>query len=137
MYDLSITGGTVATSSGIYKADIGISEGRIRTISKTIKADNSEKTINAAGKYIFPGIWHTHCHFRDPGLPIKEDFESGSRCAAAGGITFVIDMTNNTPMPTTPKDFLAKKANAESKSIVDFGLYGGGLYPEQVKPLVD
>ena len=137
MYDLVIKNGTIATASGSYMAEIGVADGRIRTIADTISAGNGKKVIDAGGKHVFPGIWHTHCHFRDPGLPIKEDFESGSRCAAAGGVTFVIDMTNNTPMPATPEEFLAKKATAESKSIVDFGLYGAGLYPEQVKPLVD
>ena len=44
--------------------------------------------------------WHTHCHFREPGHTYKEDFASGTRAAAAGGLTFCIDMTNNTPHPT-------------------------------------
>lgn len=137
MYDLIIRNGTVATPSGSYKADIGVVEGRIAAIADAIAGENGAKVIDAGDKLVLPGIWHTHCHFRDPGLPVKEDFESGSRCAAAGGITFVIDMTNNTPMPASPEEFLAKKANAESKSLVDFGLYGAGLHPEQVGHLIE
>jgi dihydroorotase-like cyclic amidohydrolase len=136
MYDLIIKNGTIATPSETYSADVGIAGERIQAVSAHIEGDAAE-VVDAAGLYVFPGLWHTHCHFRDPGTTHKEDFESGSRCAAAGGITCIIDMTNNTPAPSTPEAFLAKKRNAEAKSLVDFGLYGAGLDPGQVRPLAD
>lgn len=137
MYDLIIKNGVIATPSETYPADIGIADGRIRTISANIESGGEGRIIDAKGMHVLPGLWHTHCHFRDPGPTRKEDFESGSRCAAAGGIACIIDMTNNTPAPSTPEAFLAKKETAEAKSLVDFGLYGAGLDPGQVRPLVE
>ncbi|MFG1361602.1 allantoinase, partial [Xanthobacter tagetidis DSM 11602] len=53
--------------------------------------------IDAKGLDVLPGIWHVHCHFREPGHTYKEDFATGSAAAAVGGVTMCIDMTNNTP----------------------------------------
>lgn len=137
MYDLVLKGGKICTAHDSYFADIGVVDGKIVEISNCIDSSNAKEVVDAAGLLVLPGVWHTHCHFRDPGVTNKEDFESGSKLAAAGGITFVIDMTNNEPAPATVETFLDKKKNAESKSHVDFGLYGAGLHPDQVKSLVD
>lgn len=133
--DLLIKNGTLVSPQGRYQADIAIREGRISAILRDTVQMEAAQTLDASGKHILPGIWHAHCHFREPGVTQKEDFESGTKCAAAGGITFVIDQTNNEPAPTTPESFLAKKNLVEKKSYVDFGLYGGGLHPENVKKL--
>ena len=137
MYDLIICNGTICTAHESYVSDIGVVGGKIVTIANGLDTSKAKRVIDASGKIIMPGVWHTHCHFRDPGLTYKEDFESGSKCAVAGGITFVIDMTNNEPAPATEETFLMKKDIAESKSHVDFGIYGAGLYPDQVQKLVD
>lgn len=137
MYDLVICNGTICTAHESYSSDIGVVDGKIVTISNEIDKKDAKEVIDAGGKLVLPGVWHTHCHFREPGVTYKEDFESGSKCAAAGGVTFIIDMTNNEPAPATEETFLQKKELAESKSHVDFGLYGAGLYKEQVKKLVD
>lgn len=137
MYDLIICNGTICTAHESYVSDIGVVDGKIVTIAKGLDKNEAKRVINAQDKVIMPGVWHTHCHFRDPGLTYKEDFESGSKCAVAGGVTFVIDMTNNEPAPATEETFLLKKSIAESKSHVDFGIYGAGLYPDQVQKLVD
>ena len=133
--DLLIKDGTIVTSQGSYCADVIITDEKIQAILQNVDDIDVKTTIDARGKMVLPGIWHAHCHFRDPGMTHKEDFTSGSQCAAAGGITFVIDQTNNDPPPTTVETFLAKKEMAESKSVVDFGLYGGGLDPKEVDGL--
>ncbi len=134
--DLLLKNGTVVSPYGRYSADIVVKAGVIEAVLQKGCRVDADMTIDVEGKHILPGIWHTHCHFRDPGMIRKEDFESGSKCAVAGGITFIIDMTNNEPPPTTVETFLAKKENAERKSVVDFGLYGAGLIPKEVLPLV-
>lgn len=136
-FDLYLTNAEIVTAHERYKGNIGVKNGKIAAILPRGTEVCSTKILDLTGKCIFPGIWHTHCHFRDPGQTQKEDFETGSRAAAAGGITMAIDMTNNTPAPATPETFLEKKKNAEAKSYIDFGLYGAGLYPEQVKNLAE
>jgi dihydroorotase (multifunctional complex type) len=133
--DLLLRNGTIVSPHGRYCADIAVDNGLIAAIVRSGTRIEAKSVVDAAGKCVLPGIWHPHCHFRDPGMTHKEDFESGSRCAVAGGITFIIDMTNNEPPPATVETFLAKKQNAERKSVVDFALYGAGLIPEQVQPL--
>ena len=61
------------------------------------KASDKGECIDAAGKYVFPGLIDLHVHFRDPGQTYKEDIETGAAAAAAGGVTTVCAMPNTSP----------------------------------------
>lgn len=76
--------------------DILIEEGKITKIAATIDAGNG-KVIDAAGKYVLPGLIDLHAHFREPGQEYKETIETGSRAAAKGGFTTVFCMPNTRP----------------------------------------
>ncbi len=132
-YDLVIENGTIHTPSSSFKADIAVLDGKIAAIGGPFEA--AQKRVDAKGLEVLPGIWHVHCHFREPGHTYKEDFQTGSAAAAVGGVTMCIDMTNNTPHPTTLEDFEMKKALVAPKAHVDYALYGGGLYPRTVEAL--
>lgn len=132
VYDLAIENGTLTTSTEIRKTDLAVSDGKIAAIGGPFKA---KKRIDAGGLEVLPGFWHMHCHFRDPGHTYKEDFGTGTQAAAAGGVTFCVDMTNNDPHPTTLESFEQKKETVAPKAFVDYGLYGGGLYPRTVHDL--
>jgi dihydroorotase (multifunctional complex type) len=134
---LLIKNGTLVYPHGRYKGNIVVKDEKVIAIVSWEQEIEADRTIDAQERYILPGIWHTHCHFREPGVTQKEDFESGTRCAAAGGITFIIDQTNNEPTPTTLKTFLSKKDLVEKKSLVDFGLYGGGLIPGEISKIAE
>ncbi len=133
--DLIIKNSILVSNKGKYQGNIVVKDGKIISLMFGKEEMQAVKTIDARGKYVLPGIWHPHCHFREPGLTQKEDFESGTKCAAAGGITFIIDQTNNDPAPTTLETFLTKKELVEKKSFVDFGLYGGGVIPEEISKM--
>lgn len=133
VYDLVIEGGRIWSPTTNYVADIAIKGESIAAIGGPFPA--ATKRIDARGLDVLPGLWHVHCHFREPGHIYKEDFESGSKAAASGGITFCIDMTNNTPHPTSLEAFEAKKAMVAPKAHLDYALYGGGLYPRTVPDL--
>ena len=135
--DLFIKNGQLVLTTGRFDGNVAVKDERVVAVLNCDQEVEATQTIDARGKYVLPGIWHTHCHFREPGLTVKEDFESGSKCAAAGGITFIIDQTNNDPAPTTLETFLAKKKLVEKKSYVDFGLYGGGLIPEEISKIAE
>lgn len=77
------------------------------------------------GKVLIPGVIDVHVHFRDPGAPEKEDWESGSAAALAGGVTTVLDMPNTNPATVTVEALEAKRAIAKAKSKVGFGLFFG------------
>jgi len=133
--DLAIRNGKICTPKGSFAADIAVRDGKIVATGAGDCFPPADKTIDAAGLCVLPGLWHTHCHFREPGHTNKEDFSSGSKAAAAGGITFFLDMTNNTPHPTTLESFQLKLDRVRGKSYLDFGLYGAGLYPQEVPKL--
>lgn len=79
--------------------DIRIEKGTIIEIEKDIDERNfpGEEIIDARGKVLVPGLVDVHVHFRDPGQTYKEDLESGSQAAIAGGFTSVVQMANTGP----------------------------------------
>lgn len=80
---------------GIY--DIKIEDGKIKEIAENIEID-SDEVIDATDKIVSPGLVDIHVHFREPGFTYKEDINSGSLSAAAGGYTSVIAMANTNPV---------------------------------------
>ena len=132
-----IKNGKICTSREMIEADIAIDQGKIVGIGKFTNMSKADEVIDVKEKYILPGLWHPHCHFRDPGMTHKEDFESGHRCAAAGGITFTIDQTNTEPHPSTLEKWNIKRESAERKCIVDYNHYAAALIPEEIPKLAE
>lgn len=93
---LLIKNGTVVTTKGEIKADLLIDGKKIEKIAPSI--DEQCKSIDASGKHILPGIIDMHVHLREPGFEGKEDIESGSKAAVAGGVTQVCCMPNTNPV---------------------------------------
>ena len=85
---------------------------------------DGEDVLDAGGKRLFPGMIDVHVHFREPGYPYKETWTSGSRSAAAGGVTTVVDQPNTDPATTTGEAF-DQKASFTVPSCVDWGINGG------------
>ena len=78
------------------------------------------RTIDAAGKWIVPGMIDMHVHLRDPGYEWKEDIRSGTRSAAAGGFTSVVCMANTKPVNDHPEvtRYIREKAEKEGAAAV-------------------
>src|SRR3989338_5228818 len=106
----------------VFAKNILIKNGKISKI--TNKGPKAEKTIDAKGNFVLPGLIDCHVHFREPGLAHKEDFLTGSMAAAKGGITTIFDMPNTIP-PTTTLEALGQKRKLAAKSIVNYGLIFG------------
>jgi dihydroorotase len=81
--------------------------------------------IDGSGLHLMPGAIDPHVHFRDPGNPEKEDLASGSRAAAAGGITSFLDMPNTVPNATNRTALEAKIALAGEKAVTHHGFFIG------------
>ena len=123
-FDLLIRGGTAVTVNGTERTDIAVRDGRIAAIGALPRA-TAETTIAAAGLHVLPGLIDTQVHFREPGLEHKEDFESGSRAAVAGGVTGVFDMPNTRPAITDADTYARKLGGIAGRSWCDYGLYVG------------
>jgi allantoinase len=101
---------------------IGIADGRIVTLDEAPARD----VIEADGLIVLPGMVDAHVHFNEPGRTEWEGWATGSRAAAAGGVTTVCDMPlNSTPPVVDVEAFDAKHAAAAAQSICDFALWGG------------
>jgi len=112
--------GTAYIDGELKKRYIGIEDGKIDFVKKHYKGDVEVKQID---EIILPAGIDLHVHFRDPGSTDKEDFYTGSKAAAFGGITTVADMPNNHPPILTPDTFDKKLQMVEERSCIDFALY--------------
>ncbi len=123
-FDLLIRNGTAITPNGTEQTDIAVIDGRIAAIGGVSQAD-AATTIDAKGLCVLPGIIDTQVHFREPGLEHKEDFESGTRAAVAGGVTGVFDMPNTKPAITDAEAYTKKLRGIRDRAWCDYGLYVG------------
>ena len=90
-FDLIIRGGTVATASDTFSADIAINEGKIAAIGAGLAG--ADREIDAGGRYVLPGGVDTHAHIEQiasNGMMNADTFETATRSAAFGGTTSVI-----------------------------------------------
>ncbi|MCH5165585.1 MAG: dihydroorotase [Clostridiales bacterium] len=87
---------TVVNADGMIETDVLIDNGVITHVTPNIECFGAE-VIDCDGKFVFPGFIDMHCHLREPGQTHKEDIESGSKAAIAGGFTTVCCMPNTTP----------------------------------------
>jgi dihydroorotase len=100
---------------------LGIGEdGRIASIRKVLRGDDE---IDHGEALILPGCVDLHVHMRDPGLTQKEDFPSGTRAAAVGGVTTIAEMPNTVPPVTSSRTFDEKVSALRGRSTVDYALY--------------
>ena len=124
-YDVLIKGGTVVNHDGIGERDIGIRDGRIAAIGRLAAATAAE-VVDATRLHVLPGVIDTQVHFREPGLEQKEDLETGSRAAVAGGVTAVFEMPNTKPLTITAQTLADKVTRARHRMFCDFAFWVGG-----------
>lgn len=101
---------------------MAVRNGTVVAIAADESLPPAAETIDGGGHHLLPGVIDGHVHFRDPGLTQKEDFLTGSRAAARGGVTTVLDMPNTQPPVETGELLEAKAAHLGSRSLIDYGL---------------
>ncbi|MCP3461227.1 dihydroorotase [Bradyrhizobium sp. CCGUVB23] len=124
-FDLLIRNGTCVTPWGEEAAHVGISGGRIATLSAT-SADTADQVIDASGLHVLPGLIDSHVHLRDPGDATVETLATGTRAAILGGIATLFDMPNTNPPIVDQERLDWKRGYAEAQSFCDIGLYIAG-----------
>lgn len=124
MLDLLIKNAQIVTEQEIIYGNVGVLDGKIKYVSD--EESEAQKVVDVQGKYLLPGVVDDHVHFNEPGYTWREDFRHGSRAAAKGGVTTVIDMPmQNEPAVTTAEIFADKEKLLKGKSYVDYGFWGG------------
>ena len=116
-------------------SDVLVREGEIAQIAApgSIEPPAGAEVIEGAGKHLLPGFIDPHVHLRTPGQEHKEDLDTGTRAAAAGGYCAVIAMANTAPVIDEPALGLVAQARAQARIPVGFlGALSVGLRGEQL-----
>ncbi len=121
--DLVLRNGTVATASDTFKADIGITDGRIAAIAESLSA---EREIDASGKLVLPGGIEAHCHIAQEsatGGMTADDYRSGSISAAYGGNSCFVPFAAQHRGMGVIETLDLYDSRAEGASVIDYGYH--------------
>ena len=121
-----IKGGIVATASDLFKAEVLIEDEKISLIGTALPAVGSlDRVIDASGKYIIPGGIDPHTHLDMPfgGTQSSDDFETGTRAAAFGGTTCIIDFAIQPAKGSLRQGLEEWHRKAEGKACIDYGFH--------------
>ncbi|MCB1049482.1 MAG: dihydropyrimidinase [Acidobacteria bacterium] len=121
---LLIKNGRIITAVDDYFADIYIEDETIKIIGKDLDIQ-ADEVLDAAGKFVFPGGIDPHTHFDMPfgGTTSADDFETGTRAAAHGGTTTIIDFAIQTKGQSTLAALDTWHAKAQGKTAIDYGFH--------------
>jgi len=120
-----ILNANIVNEGRIIEGDLLIVDERIVQMGGDLSALQSDKVIDAEGKYLLPGAIDDQVHFREPGLTHKATIYTESRAAVAGGVTSFMEMPNTVPNTLT-QDLLEDKYQiAAQQSLANFSFFMG------------
>ena len=125
--DLMVRGGHLVLPDEVRRADLAVRDGAILALVEPGDTSYSaDEEIDARGLHVLPGLVDAHVHLNDPGHAEREGYLTGTRAAAAGGITTIIDMPLSCYPATVSLEALEQKRRvADGAAIVDYGHWGG------------
>ncbi len=122
-----ITNGTVVTADGSYAADVLVDGETIAQIGASLAGGgvSADETIDASGRYLIPGGIDVHTHMELPfgGTFAKDTFETGTRAAAFGGTTSIVDFAVQSRGKSLREGLDAWHAKAEGNAVADYGFH--------------
>ncbi|MDY4889642.1 MAG: dihydropyrimidinase [Sphaerochaetaceae bacterium] len=127
MIDLLIKGGIVVDGDGQRQTDVLIKDSCIREVGPDIKPAGECRVINAGGMYVMPGMIdaHTHYHLVSRGTVTADSFPEGSRCAAFGGVTAVVDFADHDKKTSLLGSTKERLQEMKGQMAVDYALHEG------------
>ena len=125
MSSILILNAQVVNEGKIQVADILVKDGFIDQIGTNLSGISADKTIDATGKYLLPGVIDDQVHFREPGLTHKACIHSEARAGVAGGVTTFMEMPNTVPNALTQELLQDKYDIAARTSLANYSFYMG------------
>src|ERR1700683_3201191 len=125
-YDLIVANGTVVSATGQEVADVAIRGEKIAAVGKGLaKPGEATRVVDAAGKYVIPGALDVHVHLELPfcGTVSSDDWLTGTRAAARGGVTTVIDFAIPYGDQSLEEAYNTWLARAEPKACIDYAFH--------------
>lgn len=130
----------VVTPAGVREATVSWDGGRIVGVADGSVPREGFEFESVGDLVVGPGLVDPHVHLNEPGRTEWEGFESGTRAAAAGGVTTLVDMPlNSSPVTTTPEALALKRDAARGRVHVHCGFHGG-IVPanaSRIEPLLE
>ena len=148
-FDMIVKGGNVVTPTGSTKADIGIRDGKIAAIGEDLaKGAEAAKVVDARGHHVIPGVLDVHVHLELPfcGTVSSDDYTSGTRAGARGGVTTLIDFAIPYKKKDGKHESLSEAADnwhkrAEGKAMIDYTFHvcvtGWDTHKDQIAGMVE
>ncbi len=142
--NILIKNGTIVNSRNAFNADIYISNGKIVQIASGINVlEKVDRTIDAKGRFIFPGAIdpHVHMHLPTPAGYSADDFETGSKAALFGGTTTLLDFVTPQKGQSLIDALIDRKAEAD-QSLCDFSFHvspveWNNTTPQEIKDCIE
>jgi dihydropyrimidinase len=124
-FDTIIKNGSVVTATDTYKADVAITNGKIAAIGSDLPLENASKVLDATDRLVLPGGIDVHTHLDMPfgGTTSADDFETGTRAAAFGGTTTLIDFAIQYKGQQLRQAFDTWMGKASSKAVCDYAFH--------------
>lgn len=98
--------------------DVFVANGIIKKVEKSIN-DKADRTINAEGMWVMPGLIDLHVHLREPGYENKETIATGTRAGAMGGFTTICPMPNTNPVTDNEILISYVKMKSEKEGVIN------------------
>jgi len=142
-FDTIIRGGDVVTPGGVIRADIGIRGETIAAIAESLADAESGQVIDATGHVVLPGVLDVHVHLELPfmGAVSADDYRTGTRAGARGGVTTVIDFAipyAGESLSDAADNWMKK---AEGKALIDYTFHicvtRWAEHKDQIKDMVE
>ncbi len=121
--DSVLTNAKAYLNGQIVDCSIAIEDGKIFKIGKETQMPRADQKTDLKSLLMLPGLIDEHVHLRDEGKAYKEDFQTGTAAAAAGGFTTVLDMPNNEPVTMSAATLRNRMALAQRRILVNVGFY--------------
>ena len=119
-----IQNGRIVTAVDDYEADVYVEGEQVRMIGRNLPVQ-ADRIVDASGRLVIPGGIDPHTHMDMPvgDTTTADDFETGTRAAAFGGTTTIIDFANPVPGQPTLEALEAWHAKARDRAVIDYGFH--------------
>ncbi len=134
IFDLVIQNGTVVTSAATFQADVGVRDGKIAAFGQRLEG---ERVIDATDMLVTPGAVDIHVHMQmslGDGVVSADTFLTGTRAAAFGGTTAIVDFVEVEPQQSMIEALHARQAEADPQVVIDYALHMT-LGPDEISKL--
>lgn len=134
--DLIIKNGKIYSNKSLFEGSVLVKDGKIVSL---VEGDmdldlKAKKVIDAKGLHVLPGSIDPHVHIRDPGRSDRETFETGTKAAAAGGVTTILEHPISSPPQYSPEILKNRIDVAKPQAVVDYAFFGaaGAEFPDEI-----